>query len=127
MTVVATRFADTKDIASLEGHEEVVSEPQRASLQKATLKDFSEKPEHRRLDRRERDERIKKLNSKMYDIHDPESLQGLETVPAYLRKRSTLEQDAMHQEPSISHLSIDEDEEKGYKLGKNTFLHEKPD
>ncbi|MEL6627040.1 MAG: cell division protein FtsZ [Bacteroidota bacterium] len=128
VTVVATRFAEAKEVEELD--EDVMEEeqPQKKSLKKATLTDFNEqKHELRRLDRREREERIQKLNSKMYDIHDPESLQGLETVPAYMRKRRLMEQDAFPQEPSISHLSVEEGEDGGYKLGKNTFLHEKPD
>ena len=40
-----------------------------------------------RRSREEREARLEKLNSKAYDIHDPESLEGLESVPAYIRKK----------------------------------------
>ena len=64
----------------------------------------------------------------MYDIHDAESLHGLETVPAYLRKQLVVDADKAPNEPRLSRLSVDEDEDRKYKLkDNNSFLHDNVD
>ena len=81
----------------------------------------------RRLDRKEREERLKKLHSKVYDLQDPESLMGLENVPAYMRKRVLLDPEKSNQ-PQLSRLSVEEDNESKYKLrDNNSFLHDNVD
>lgn len=128
VTVIATRFEDM-DEEDLVAHLEQQAQPKRKveappvveeapRIRRETLK---------RLDRREREERIKKLNSKVYDIHDPDSLHGLESVPAYLRKQ-TLVDPAKHQEPRLSRLSVEEDRDQKYRLrDNNSFLHDNVD
>ncbi len=84
--------------------------------------------EPKRLDRNERHARLNKLNSKTYDIHDPESLQGLENVPAYQRKRVTLNVDDF--DPlNLSRTSVEGgDHENKYRLKENnSFLHDNVD
>ena len=82
----------------------------------------------RRRSREEREARLEKLNSKDYDVHDPESLQGLESVPAYIRKKISLEEQDKHRASEYSRLSIDEDEEQPYRLRENNgFLHDRVD
>ncbi|WNJ20250.1 cell division protein FtsZ [Pontibacter sp. G13] len=143
VTVIATRF---EDVQAKEALQEPISE-----IKEVEAPQVQEKPEApakppvryqsldltdsqspreaylRRLDRKEREERIQKLNSKVYDIHDPESLQGLETTPAYLRKRRNIE-DKPASMSRLSRLSIDEDEDEKYKLrDNNSFLHDNVD
>ena len=128
VTVIATRFAEQTDVPvsrdevqagqaepKPEAQPEPKPEPRRATL--------------RRLDDRERNERIKKLNSKVYDIHDPESLSGLEAQPAYLRKRLRVDPDEpQNQGPRYSRLSVEEQEGQQYRLRDgNGFLHDNVD
>ncbi|MEM6765944.1 MAG: cell division protein FtsZ [Bacteroidota bacterium] len=121
VTVIATRF-----------EEEVMQQPVEVPVRearRATLEEElpQQRTSERRLDRREREERIKRLNSKVYDLHDPESLNGLESTPAYLRKRVTLDTD-MNERPSYSRTSVDEDYENNYRLRENnSFLHDNVD
>jgi cell division protein FtsZ len=125
VTVIATRYEEVAEeavatAASQQAEPVVREEPQpQASPQvrRETL---------RRLEPEERKARLNKLNSKVYDIHDPESLQGLEAVPAYQRKRVTLKVED-HEQP-LSRLSVDEDEERRYRLRDNNgYLHDKAD
>ena len=124
VTVIATRFEDKV----VEQHvpaqaQQVVKEPLRASLEE----NYPQRDAQRRLDRREREERIKRLNSKVYDLHDPESLNGLESTPAYLRKRVTLDMD-VNESPKYSRTSVDEDFDNSYRLRENnSFLHDNVD
>ncbi|MEM8898609.1 MAG: cell division protein FtsZ [Bacteroidota bacterium] len=124
VTVIATRFEEKV----VEQHvpaqaQQVVKEPLRASLEE----NFPQRDSQKRLDRREREERIKRLNSKVYDLHDPESLNGLESTPAYLRKRVTLDMDA-NESPKYSRTSVDEDFDNSYRLRENnSFLHDNVD
>lgn len=68
---------------------------------------------------------MKQLNSKVYDIHDPESLSGLETMPAYLRKEVLIDPDKEYVKPRMSRISLEEDEESRYRLkDNNSFLHD---
>ena len=124
VTVIATRFEEK----AVEQHvpepaQQVVKEPLRASLEE----NYPQRDSQRRLDRREREERIKRLNSKVYDLHDPESLNGLESTPAYLRKRVTLDMD-VNESPKYSRTSVDEDFDNSYRLRENnSFLHDNVD
>ena len=126
VTVIATRFAEVPEEAPAAQQAQAQQpqpEPQpqrRAEPRRAQL---------RRLDKQEREERIQKLNSKVYDIHDPESLTGLETQPAYLRKRVLVDPDKPErQDPRYSRLSVEEDEERQYRLRDNNgFLHDNAD
>ena len=133
VTVIATRFQDGEEEEFVESlavassamtSERKVNTPPVAEPQPQPVK----KVELRRLNSMERDERINRLNSKVYDIHDPESLQGLESIPAYLRKRVHVESDALPQRPSLSRMSVDEDKDRKYKLrDNNAFLHDNVD
>ncbi len=123
VTVIATRFAEQADApVALEEVETRQAQPEEAPREprRATL---------RRLDTHEREERIKKLNSKVYDIHDPESLSGLEAQPAYLRKRRQVDSDdPQNRYPNYSRLSVDEDNGTDYQLREgNGFLHDNVD
>lgn len=123
VTVIATRFAEQADApVALEEVETGQAQPEEAPREprRATL---------RRLDTHEREERIKKLNSKVYDIHDPESLSGLEAQPAYLRKRRQVDSDdPQNRYPNYSRLSVDEDNGTDYQLREgNGFLHDNVD
>lgn len=125
VTVIATRFAENKSNAATEvltgAEPEEVEEPvvAQAPIRRAQL---------RRLDRSEREERVRKLNSKVYDIHDPESLQGLESVPAYMRKRLVDPEKVVHEQVQLSRLTIEEDSEQKYKLKENnSFIHDNVD
>ncbi|MCI4671729.1 MAG: cell division protein FtsZ [Bacteroidia bacterium] len=131
VTVIATRFADgQKEKKALEA---VAVEQEEEILVKEDVVVNEEQPvaketNFRRLNRNEREQRIEKLNSKMYDIHDPESLQGLETVPAYQRKRMMLDLDHQPLEPRMSRTKIEEDKEQKYILRENNrFLHDNVD
>ena len=91
-----------------------------------------EKAALERLSQKERIERIQKLNSKEYDVHDPESLQKLENIPAYERKKKVFldltDTNGNKNFSSLSRTSIDEDKEKKFKLKeRNPFLHDNVD
>ena len=117
VTVIATRF---------EEKEEPIHVPQARQIKKEEVKTVS-RASLRRLDRREREERLKQLNSKLYDIHDPESLHGLENTPAYLRRKVVVDLD-IDEKPKMSRYSVDEDEESQYRLrDNNSFLHDNVD
>jgi len=127
VTVIATRFAEVadappvqEDVPAHQAKLDVDPEPRRQEPRRATL---------RRLDDREREERIQKLNSKVYDIHDPESLSGLEAQPAYLRKRLRVDPEDYHRnDPRYSRLSVEEDDGQQYRLRDgNGFLHDNVD
>ena len=127
VTVIATRFAEVGRVSQFE--------PQFEQQQQATNRQVLEtepvspprRTLNRRLDRKERNARVNNLNSKTYDIHDPESLQGLETVPAYQRKRVTLNLD--NSDPmNMSRHSVDEGPDQKYQLkDNNSFLHDNVD
>ena len=132
VTVIATRFQEDEEgefVESLAVASSVsVAEKKKADAQSQPEPQQVKKVELRRLNNRERQERINRLNSKVYDIHDPESLQGLESIPAYLRKKVHVESDALPERPKLSRMSIDEDKERKYKLrDNNAFLHDNVD
>ncbi|MEM7370269.1 MAG: cell division protein FtsZ [Bacteroidota bacterium] len=128
VTVIATRFASTKNenastevLTGVEEEQETVTAP---VVEKPPIR----REQLRRLDRSEREERIRKLNSKVYDIHDPESLHGLEAVPAYMRKRLVDPDKITREEVQLSRLTVEDDAEHKYKLKENnSFLHDNVD
>ena len=131
VTVIATRFAESKYdntstevLAGAEAEADTVAETAEPVVEKVPIR----REQLRRLDRQEREDRIRKLNSKVYDIHDPESLHGLETVPAYMRKRLVDPDKQTHAELQLSRLTVEEDAESKYKLKENnSFLHDNVD
>ncbi|MEM7655623.1 MAG: cell division protein FtsZ [Bacteroidota bacterium] len=124
VTVIATRFEEVavekEEAPQVVETVQMTPEPQPQPVRRAELP---------RLDRTERELRVKKLNSKVYDIHDPESLQGLETVPAYLRKQVLVDPDKQSRnEYRLSRMSVEGDQEQNYKLrDNNAFLHDNVD
>lgn len=104
----------------IDNFEQLPLETEMTEAERETLK---------RLNRKEREDRLKRLNSKAYDIHDGDSLNGLENQPAYLRKRVVLEDNAKKQSPvSLSNTSIDEDAVNKFKIKEhNSFLHDNVD
>ncbi|MEM6263008.1 MAG: cell division protein FtsZ [Bacteroidota bacterium] len=140
VTVVATRFVEEVQAEpEVNTAQQIVAEPapeapaRRVVSLKAVEEQRRQEEEARqeaikqRRSRAERGERLKKLNSKEYDIHDPDSLQGLESVPAYLRKKVTLDESGP-QRPTISRLSLEETEDQSYRLKENnSFLHDNVD
>lgn len=136
VTVIATRYAEVSEIQEAAPQVQVqpakpaapvVEEVYEAPAQRTVTLDESamDTPTFSRLDRIERERRVKKLNSKVYDIHDPESLSGLETMPAYLRKEVLIDPDKEYVKPRLSRISLEEDEESRYRLkDNNSFLHD---
>ena len=127
VTVIATRYDDN---ATSNFTEETVEQPVEQAAAPQVMEQAPIRREHlRRLDHKEREERIKKLNSKVYDIHDPESLSGLEKVPAYVRKQQVLfDADSVPSSPKLSRISVEEDEVNKYRLRENNgFLHDNVD
>ena len=128
VTVVATRFAEESEFGYIEDVKEAVKEAKKVKLDTEA---HVRRVEFHRLDRNERDRRIKKLNSKTYDLHDPESLHGLETVPAYLRKKGNVDRDISinsHNSTPLSRTSVEGQEGKGFQIKeRNSFLHDNVD
>ncbi|MCL4122104.1 UNVERIFIED_CONTAM: hypothetical protein GTU68_024519 [Idotea baltica] len=131
VTVIATRYTEQP---AANTYVEKIDKTATASAAKEEVQKETivveapvRKVELRRLDRQERESRINKLNSKTYDIHDPESLSGLETIPAYMRKQLHLDVEDRSR-PQLSRMSIDEDQEMKYRLkDNNSFLHDNAD
>lgn len=127
VTVIATRFIEDRQPPVKENKGKPAAqevEPEEEMPVPTPMK----RVELRRLDRSEREKRLKKLNSKTYDIHDPESLQGLETVPAYLRKQMPVDTHTQPERPRLSRLVIEEDEEQTFRIKEsNGFLHDNLD
>ncbi|MEO0472179.1 MAG: cell division protein FtsZ [Bacteroidota bacterium] len=119
VTVIATRYASVEEQAAPHNQTQTLAQPQVERQQPAQ--------NFRRLDERERENRIQKLNSKTYDLHDSESLSGLENVPAYMRKRVTLNVDGPEQ-VNLSRTSVEETNDQKYRLkDNNSFLHDSVD
>jgi cell division protein FtsZ len=125
VTVIATRFVEQDEQPQRNEPERrrVAAEPEaepELTVRRAVAP---------RLDTSERSERLQKLNSKAYDIHDPESLQGLENQPAYLRKYVTLDLDSKPADGvRPSRMSVDQDKDRRYRLrDNNAFLHDTVD
>lgn len=144
VTVIATRFSDDEPVVKIPQQTEARTEPKRevpvtplqrrVTLQNpapagVNAEDNREREEElrRRKAMQEREARLQKLNSKDYDIHDHESLEGLEAVPAYVRKRVTLF-DPQQEGNEASRLSVDESNDQKYRLrDHNAFLHDRAD
>ncbi len=146
VTVIATRFEDDGDrkpleLASLNAKKQQTKEKKdNKFFQKDLDEEMYDLPNEsnmteteretlRRLNQKEREERIKRLNSKVYDIHDPESLQKLENQPAYLRKKVTLEDNAGKvSHTKLSGTSMEEGKDGKFKIKEhNPFLHDNVD
>lgn len=140
VTVIATRFEENKHgkplhLPSLNANRDKKQVPTKQfaaetdNLPYESTMTPEERERLRRLNRKEREERINRLNTKTYDIHDAESLQGLENQPAYLRKKVTLEDNPKkHNFANLSGTSIDEDKENKFKIKENNpFLHDNVD
>lgn len=141
VTVIATRFDEAKqkplNLPSLNANKNTsrnqpVAKPFAAEpdeLPYESTMTAEERERLRRLNRKEREERINRLNSKTYDIHDAESLQGLENQPAYLRKKVVLEDTSRKPNfVNLSGTSIDEDKEHKFKIKENNpHLHDNVD
>lgn len=142
VTVIATRFEDVKngktlDLPSLnrntnghKNHQPVSKAPESDVLPYESNMTEEERERVRRLAKKEREERISKLNNnRTYDIHDAEALQGMENQPAYLRKKVMLDDNAKKTKYlNLSSTSLDEDKENKYKIkDNNSFLHDKVD
>lgn len=143
VTVIATRFTDEADEVELPAQAREEEKPQakapaqprrnvvslgNGSHEMTEVDRLRMEANYRRRSREEREARLEKLNSRDYDVHDPESLQGLESVPAYIRKKISLQEEAKNRAQEYSRLSIDEDEEQPYRLRENNgFLHDKVD
>lgn len=128
VTVIATRYDEVKKQSApvVTEAEKTVTPVKHHHLDEEEV--IRREKEIRRLNHLEREQRIKKLNSKVYDLHDPESLQGLETVPAYLRKSVLVDPEKPDHKSQLSRLSVDEDHERKYKLkDNNSFLHDNVD
>lgn len=146
VTVIATRFSNEAEEVELSSDTQEESAPQAAAApleseprrnvvslgngnhEMSEVDRLRMEANYRRRSREEREERLEQLNSRDYDVHDPESLQGLESVPAYIRKKIALQEEAENREQEYSRLSIDEDEEQPYRMRENNgFLHDKVD
>lgn len=131
VTVIATRYAEQPEASAFvekaNGTAKTAAAKEEVQKETIVVEAPVRKVELRRLDRKERESRINKLNSKTYDIHDPESLSGLETIPAYMRKQLHLDLENRNR-PQLSRMSIDEDQEMKYRLkDNNSFLHDNAD
>lgn len=81
----------------------------------------------RSLKETELEERMRKLRSTDYNYHNPESLKGMEDMPAYLRKSVNL-QEEQRGEPKLSKLSLEDVDETRFTLSdNNTYLHDNVD
>lgn len=122
VTVIATRYAEV--------HQQPSAHFQAPQQQVRETKPAPNPAYQQRLDPKERNARVNNLNSKTYDIHDAESLQGLEAIPAYQRKRVTLNLDN-HDPLNLSRHSVDEmskGQNSKYQMkDNNSFLHDNVD
>jgi cell division protein FtsZ len=81
----------------------------------------------RSLKETELEERMRKLRSTDYNYHNPESLKGMEDMPAYLRKQVPLQEEPKG-EPKLSRLSLEDVDETRFTLSdNNTYLHDNVD
>jgi cell division protein FtsZ len=72
-------------------------------------------------------ERMKKLRNTDYNYHNPDSLKGMEDVPAYLRKNVSLSEEK-REEPKLSRLSLEDVDETRFTISdNNTYLHDNVD
>lgn len=74
------------------------------------------------------DERLQRVQSQDYDIHNPQKVRQLEEQPAYLRRRVNLQEDGASPRNQLSRLSLDSDGDGKYKLrDNNSFLFDNVD
>jgi cell division protein FtsZ len=76
----------------------------------------------------ELEERMRKLRSTDYNYHNPESLKGMEEIPAYMRKQVPSHEEPMTTEPKLSRLSLEDVDDKRFTISdNNTYLHDNVD
>jgi cell division protein FtsZ len=76
----------------------------------------------------ELEERMRKLRSTDYNYHNPDSLKGMEDIPAYLRKSINLQEENRKEEPKLSKLSLEDVDDNRFILSdNNTYLHDNVD
>jgi cell division protein FtsZ len=74
------------------------------------------------------EERMRKLKSSDYDFHNPSKLNNLESEPAYLRKKVSLEEEEPKNDLTLSNLSLEEISDNRFFLSdNNSFLHDQVD
>ena len=75
----------------------------------------------------ELEERMRKLRSTDYNYHNPESLKGMEDIPAYMRKTVPLPEERSP-EPKLSRLSLEDVDDSRFTISdNNTYLHDNVD
>jgi cell division protein FtsZ len=76
----------------------------------------------------ELEERMRKLRSTDYNYHNPESLKGMEDIPAYMRKQVPMHEEPTVVEPKLSRLSLEDVDDKRFTISdNNTYLHDNVD
>lgn len=76
----------------------------------------------------ELEERMRKLRSTDYNYHNPESLKGMEDIPAYMRKTIPAYEEPTVAEPKLSRLSLEDVDDKRFTISdNNTYLHDNVD
>lgn len=76
----------------------------------------------------ELEERMRKLRSTDYNYHNPESLKGMEDIPAYMRKQVPMHEEPTVAEPKLSRLSLEDVDDKRFTISdNNTYLHDNVD
>jgi cell division protein FtsZ len=89
----------------------------------------SERPQPRPQPQMESpEERLRKLRSTDYNYHNMDSLRRMEEVPAYLRKKVELDEEATYQPTKLSRMSLEEVDETYFTLSdNNSYLHDNVD
>jgi cell division protein FtsZ len=101
--------------------------PVQANLFEERLPPVNREEPPRSLKETELEERMRKLRSTDYNYHNPESLKGMEDMPAYLRKQVPLQEEPKG-EPKLSRLSLEDVDETRFTLSdNNTYLHDNVD
>ncbi len=101
--------------------------PVQANLFEERLPPVHREEPPRSLKETELEERMRKLRSTDYNYHNPESLKGMEDMPAYLRKQVPLQEEPKG-EPKLSRLSLEDVDETRFTLSdNNTYLHDNVD
>lgn len=101
-------------------------EPRREVYREEVRNDQASKEARRQ---QELEDRIRKLKSKEFDFHNPDSLKDLEDVPAYMRKKVRVDNEEKVEEgPKMSRLSFEEVDDDRFRLSdNNSFLHDNVD
>ncbi len=101
--------------------------PVQANLFEERMPPVNREEPPRSLKETELEERMRKLRSTDYNYHNPESLKGMEDMPAYLRKQVPLQEEPKG-EPKLSRLSLEDVDETRFTLSdNNTYLHDNVD